>query len=251
MSGRGILKETQKSVIITGADRGLGLSLCKEYLTRGYIVFGGKYLEEYTLLEDLRETDNNLHIVSLDVDCRDSIAAARDIVSRVTGNTLDMLISNAALMGKVSCSLYEPPMDLDAVWRSFSVNALGPARMVEYFLPLMDQTTMKRLCFVSSEVSCQNLMKTRFDSPFAYPMSKCSMNMAVRLMHNQLYPQGYSFRLYHPGWMKRVNTDGTRSEEAMYDPDFIAEHAAVYFETALGDEQRLVMYDFKSREWPF
>jgi hypothetical protein len=77
------------------------------------------------------------------------------------------------------------------------------------------------------------------------------MNMAVRLMHNQLYPQGYSFRLYHPGWMKRVNTDGTRNEEALYDPDDIANHAAVYFETALGDEQRLVMYDFKSREWPF
>jgi hypothetical protein len=82
-------------------------------------------------------------------------------------------------------------------------------------------------------------------------MSKSSLNMAVRLMHNQLHPQGYSFRLYHPGWMKRVNTDGTRNDEAMYDPDFIAKHAAVYFESALRDEQRLVMYDFNSREWPF
>ena len=245
------MKESQKSVVITGADRGLGLSLCKEYLARGYTVFGGKYLEEYTLLEDLRKKDKNLHVMPLDVDCRDSLAAACDIVSKVTGNKLDMLISNAALMGKVSCSLYEPPMDLEAVWRSFSVNALGAARMVEFFLPLLDNAAMKRLCFVSSEVSCQNLMKTRFDSPFAYPMSKSSMNMAVRLMFNQLHPQGYTFRLYHPGWMKRVNTDGTRNEEAMYDPDDIAKHAAVYFETALGDEQRLVMFDFKSREWPF
>ena len=240
-----------KSVIITGADRGLGLSLCKEYLARGYMVFGGKYLKEYTLLEDLREIEKNLHIVYLDVDSRESITAACEYVSKKTKNKLDILISNAALMGKVSCSLYEPPMDLNAVWRSFSVNALGPARMVECFLPLLDNGKMKRLCFVSSEVSCLNLMKHRADSPFVYPMSKSAMNMAIRLMHNELFSQGYTFRLYHPGWMKRVQLDGSRSVEALYDPDFIAEHAAVYFETPLRDEQRLVMYDFNSREWPF
>jgi NAD(P)-dependent dehydrogenase (short-subunit alcohol dehydrogenase family) len=123
--------------------------------------------------------------------------------------------------------------------------------MVSSFLPLLDAGGMKRLCFVSSEVSCINLMKSRFDDNFNYPMSKSAMNMCVRLMHNHLYPQGYSFRLYHPGWMKRVAPDGSRSAEAEFDPDFIAEHAARFFEAPLGDEQRLVMYDYLSQEWPF
>ena len=242
-----------KSVIITGADRGLGLSLCKEFLARDYIVFAGKYLDEYTLLEDLRDRNSNLHILMLDVDSRDSLAAARNKVCEVNGNKLDMLISNAALMGIASGNLRGSLMDPDAVWRSFSVNALGASRMVEYFLPLLDEGEMKRLCFVSSEVSCLNLMKYREEDNhgYAYPMSKSAMNMAIRLMHNQLYPQGYTFRLYHPGWMKRVQTDGSRREGALYDPDFIAEHAAVYFEDPLMDEQRLVMIDFKDREWPF
>lgn len=242
-----------KSVIISGADRGLGLSLCKEYLARGYTVFAGKYLEEYSLLEDLRETDSNLHVVSLDVISAESIIAARETVRAVTGGKLDVLISNAAFMDNVKCHLYDPPMDLNAVWRGFSVNALGAVRMVEHFLPLLDVGDMKRLCFVSSEVGCINLMKNRPESGFgyAYPMSKSSMNMAVRLLHNDLFAQGYTFRLYHPGWMQRVMPDGSRNTEAMYDPDFIAEHAVLYFENTLGDEQRLVMYDLKSREWPF
>ena len=239
------------NVIITGADRGLGLSLCKEYLAQGWRVFAGKFLTEYTLLENLQAENENLHIVRLDVTSREDIAAARETVSALTGGSLDMLISNAALMGPVSCSLYEPPMDLTAVWDSFSANALGPLRMVEYFLPLLDKGQMKRLCFVSSEVSSITLMKHSRDGGFPYPMSKSAMNMGVRLMHNLLYPQGYSFRLYHPGWMKRVMEDGSRSDWAEYDPDFIAANAARYFEQPLGDEHRLVMVDYLGQEWPY
>ena len=225
--------------------------MCKEYLARGFIVFAGKFLEDYTLLEELQSQNDRLHILRLDVNNRESIAAARDAVSAATNGVLDMLISNAALMGKVSCSLYEPPMDLEAVWNSFSVNALGAARMTEFFLPLLDKGEMKRLCFVSSEVSCITLMKTSRDGEFPYPMSKSALNMCVRLMHNQLYPQGYTFRLYHPGWMKRVMPDGSRSDWAMYDPDSTANHAAKYFETELRDEQRLVMFDFLGQEWGY
>jgi len=237
-------------VVVTGADRGLGLSLCKEYLKRGWTVFAGKYLDDYSLLEDVAARNANLRIVRLDVGSEDSIAALKDEVLKVT-DSLDMLISNAALMGQVQCNLYEAPMDLQAVWNSFRVNALGPVRLASRLLPLFDRGAMKRLCFVSSEVSCIVLMKHRGDSSYPYPMSKASLNMGVRLLHNQLHHQGYTFRLFHPGWMKRRMQDGSLSETALYDPDFIGGIAAKYFETPLRDEHRLVMVDYNGYEWTY
>jgi NAD(P)-dependent dehydrogenase (short-subunit alcohol dehydrogenase family) len=238
------------SVIVTGADRGLGLSLCKEYLNRGWTVFAGKYLDDYSLLEELSAKQENLHIIKLDMGCPDSIAAARNSLLKVT-DSLDMFISNAALMVPVKCNLYEPPMDLEAVWNSFRVNALGPVRLAGSLLPLLDRGMMRRLCFVSSEVSCIVLMKHRVDSAYPYPMSKASLNMGVRILHNQLYAQGYTFRLFHPGWMKRRFQDGSLSETALYDPDYIGGIAARYFETPLKDEHRLVLADYNGCEWPF
>jgi NAD(P)-dependent dehydrogenase (short-subunit alcohol dehydrogenase family) len=238
------------SVIITGADRGFGLSLCREFLERGWTVFGSKYMQDYDKLEKEREKNPALHIFPLDLSDPASIKKARDYITGHTGS-LDMLISNAALMREVKCSIDEPPMDLQTPWELFSVNALGPVHMVEYFLPLLDKGNMKRLCFVSSEVSCILLMKHRPGNSYPYPMSKSSLNMGVRLMHNLLFQQGYTFRLYHPGWMKRQMPNDTLSEFGALNPADIAAHAAKYFETPLGDEHRLVMYDYLSQEWPY
>ena len=237
-------------VLITGADRGLGLSLCKEYLNRGWTVFAGKFMQDFTLLEDLQKQNNRLHILMLDMRCEKNIKEAATTVANVAGK-LDKLISNAALMGEVNCELYKPPMELERVWDSFHVNALAPLQLVEAFLPLLEKGEGKRLCFVSSEVACITLMPHRYNSPYPYPMSKAAMNMGIRIMHNELYAKGYTFRLFHPGWMKFRNADGTLGETALFDPDDIGEVAAKYFEKDTEDEHRLVMVDYKGYEWPW
>jgi len=51
--------------------------------------------------------------------------------------------------------------------------------------------------------------------------------------------------------MKRRMQDGSLSEEALYDPDYIGDIAAKYFETPLRDEHRLVMVDYSGYEWTY
>jgi NAD(P)-dependent dehydrogenase (short-subunit alcohol dehydrogenase family) len=238
-----------RSVLITGCDRGLGLSLAKEYLARGFRVFAGRFEKDFHLLDDLKKEHEHLHPIWLDVGCEKSIAEAVQTVREIT-DSLDMFISNAALMGKTKCDLYDVPMNLEDAWNSFRVNAMGPLMLTDALLPLLAKGEMKRLCYVSSEVACLTLMRHRGDGHFPYPMSKSGMQMGIRMMHNQLHPGGYTFRLFHPGWMKRRAADGTLSESAKYDPDYIGDIAARYFVKDSYNEQRLVMVDYSGYEWP-
>lgn len=239
-----------RTALITGADRGLGLSLAIGLLKQGWQVFAGRFLTEYTLLEDAQAAYPLLHPVQLDVSSRDSILTAFHEVSKATDH-LDLIISNAAYMGGPNSSTFkgELPIDFPLLEYSFRVNSLGALQVMEVFLPLLAKGETKRFCFVSSEVSSVTMMHR--DGGFRYTMTKTALNIAARIMYNQLFDQGYTFRLYQPGWMKHVNPDGSRALGADLDPDFSAVEALHQFLENRDDEQRLVLTDYEGHEWAY
>jgi NAD(P)-dependent dehydrogenase (short-subunit alcohol dehydrogenase family) len=131
--------------------------------------------------------------------------------------------------------------------RLYDVNALGPLRVVEAFLPLLERGQGKRLCFVSSEAG--SIARARRTSWFGYCMSKAALNMAVKILFNDLRPRGYTFRLYHPGWI-RSYMSGEKNMEATLEPEEAAILALEYF-LSQQDEQRLVLHDHEGGEWPW
>lgn len=242
-----------KTVLLTGADRGLGLALAREYLARGYTVFAGRFLPEYALLDALHEAyPDRLFPVPLDVSDRQSILEARREVERHADH-LDAFVSDAAYMGGPENSRIRgpEPIDLELLCKSVRVNALGALQCVDVFLPLLDRGREKRLCFISSEVSSVALMQR--DGDFRYCMSKTALNIAVRMLHNTLYPRGYSFRLYQPGWMRRQNPDGSllTRDARQIDPAFSAARAMPLFTGTRPDEERLELVDYLGSIWPF
>ena len=71
----------KKSAIITGADRGLGFAMVREFLEEGYLVYAGQYLPEWKELEELKEGyGENLILVPLDVTSDLSLKNAYDII---------------------------------------------------------------------------------------------------------------------------------------------------------------------------
>jgi NAD(P)-dependent dehydrogenase (short-subunit alcohol dehydrogenase family) len=237
-----------RTVLITGGDRGLGLGLCAGLLEGGWQVFAGQYLPEWHELDALRDKyPRTLHIIPLDVHSMESVKTAADRVHRYTDH-LDALINNAGVNSETIYAGIREPQDYDEMHRMYDVNALGVLRVVEVFLPLVERGDSKRLCFISSEAG--SIGASERTSWYGYCMSKAALNMGIRILFNDLHPAGYTFRVYHPGWV-RSYMHGTKSMEADLEPDEAAAYAIPILLNDREDEDRLVLEDYEGKEWPW
>ncbi len=235
-----------KTVVITGADRGLGLALCREFLEKGYRVFAGQFMPEWPELDRLRlQYPDALQLIALDVGNPESLAKAAEEIRNCT-DVVDILINNAGITARGEGAI-GGEMDLSRSLDAFRVNCLGTMQMVRHMLPLM-QTGEKRLCFISSEAGSISVCARNGFS--GYCMSKTALNMGIRLLFNRLQPQGYRFRLYHPGWM-RTYMSGKKSTVGKIEAEESARVAVSQFLEDRDWEDRLVMLDCYNQAWPF
>ena len=238
----------EQTAFVTGADRGLGLALCAGLLARGWQVFAGQYMPEWPELGVIAARHpHKLHIVPLDVHSEGAVRAAAQAVAGHTGH-LDLLVNNAGILSPSEERSIRDVPDYAEMHCVYDVNALGPLRVVEAFLPLMDRGEMKRLCFVSSEAG--SITRAERTGWYAYCMSKGALNMGVKLLFNQLYPEGYTFRVYHPGWV-RSYMHGERDLRADLEPEEAAALALDVFLDNRDDEGRLRLEDYEGNEWPW
>jgi len=237
-----------RTVFVTGGDRGLGFALCTKLLEQGWQVFAGQYLPEWPDLSTLAgQYPQTLHIVPLDVSSVESTYAAAQTVATLTDH-LDVLINNAGINSPTSGRPIREPQDYTEMHRLYDVNALGPLRVVEAFQSLTDRGNLKRLCFVSSEAG--SIAKAERKAWFGYCMSKAALNMGVKILFNDLYPNGYTFRVYHPGWI-RSYMSGEKNMQATLEPEEAASKAIPVFLGQQEDEGRLVLVDYEGKEWPW
>ena len=237
-----------RTVFITGGDRGLGFALCAGLLEQGWEVFAGQYLPEWPDLATLAgKYPHALHIIPLDVS---SVESARSAALAVTAFTdhIEVLINNAGVISPTISRSIREPQDYAEMHRLYDVNALGPLRVVETFLPLTDRGSKKRLCFVSSEAG--SIARAEHTCWYSYCMSKSALNMGVKILFNHLHPEGYTFRVYHPGWI-RSYMSGKKNLDATLEPEEAAAKAIPIFLSQRQDEDRLRLEDYEGNEWPW
>lgn len=238
----------QQIAFVTGADRGLGLALTAGLLDQGWRVFAGQYMPDWPELGALAgRFAGALSVVPLDVGSAESAReAARAVAAQAA--RVDMLVNNAGVNSPTSPRGIREQLDYAEMRRLYETNSLGPLRVAEAFLPLVEAGALKRLCFVSSEAGSIGAAQRR--SWYGYCMSKAALNMAVRIMFNDLRPAGFTFRVYHPGWV-RSYIGGAKNLEAELEPEQAAAPALAYFTQPCDDEDRLVLRDWRGQEWPW
>jgi NAD(P)-dependent dehydrogenase (short-subunit alcohol dehydrogenase family) len=244
----------EKVALVTGADRGLGYGLAAGLLERGWFVLAGQYMPAWPDLGRLgARYPGRLAPILLDVSLTDSVRSAAERVETVVDH-IDLLVNNAGVISPNHGQEIDSEQDYAGMVREYQVNALGPLRMVESFLPLLLRGQPRRLCFVSSEAgSIAGSTRTAW---FGYCMSKAALNMGVRNLFNGLRPKGFTFRLYHPGWV-RSYMGGEKNLEATLEPEEAAGYALDYFLAGMAgggpavDEERLVLRDHQGKEYPW
>ena len=209
-----------RNVLITGADAGLGLSLVKRFLQGGYKVFAGVYRSEADLEALLREHGEALVLIPLDVADMDSVRVAVRKVSEQT-DALDIVINNAGVHLKNSqLSLEELDLDDQHLQQTMEVNTFGPLRVIQQFLPLLENGEEKLILNISSEAG--SIADCRRDRQFVYCMSKAALNMQSKMLQNYLAPRGFQVLAVHPGWMRtkmggqQATLDADESAEGIY-----------------------------------
>ncbi|WP_138495005.1 SDR family NAD(P)-dependent oxidoreductase [Paenibacillus pinistramenti] len=219
---------------VTGADRGLGLALVKGLIARGFTVFAGQYMPEWTELAELKQAQgDSLLLVPLDIGSGDSVRKAAEQVSAVT-DRLELVINAAAILGGIEATV-EDELDFEDIQRVFNVNTLGTLRVTNALTGHLLKGEGRLLVNISSEAG--SVEDSSRDSWFAYCMSKSALNMQSKLVYNQIAPQGGKVLLVHPGWV-RTYMNGYFNTEA----DLTADESAA---AILGLADRFLLPGFK------
>jgi NAD(P)-dependent dehydrogenase (short-subunit alcohol dehydrogenase family) len=176
--------------LVTGANRGIGLEVCRQLAQRGYAVLLGAR-DEAKGKRAARQIGGGVTPVQLDVADADSVRRAVGDLDR-----LDALVNNAAI-------LYDTwqrgvDADLDEVREAFETNLLGAWRVAQAAIPLLRRSPAGRIVNVSSGAGA--LTDMGGGTP-AYRTSKAALNALTRILAAELRGDGVLVNAICPGWV--------------------------------------------------
>lgn len=184
-----------RRILVTGASRGVGLELVREYARRGAVVHATcRRPEAATELAALADEhpDGRVEVDRLDVT---SEADLRDLVDRLAGRPLDVVVCNAATSTGGATHLRD--LDWDAWREALEVNLLGAIRTALALAPNVAATDRGRIAVVSSKAGI--VRGARGGMSYGYRSSKAALNAATRILAGDLEEQGIVVALVNPG----------------------------------------------------
>lgn len=178
------------TILITGANRGIGLELARQYQGRGDIVIGtARDPESASELKSL-----GVRVEQLDVTDQESVER---LVQTLEGAPIDRLINNAGIFRGRSDGIEDLKMeDFD---RSFAVNSTGPIRVTQALLPNLRRGQLKQVINISSQLGS---ITNNSGGMYAYRASKAALNQLTRTMSLELSRESFTCIAMHPGWVQ-------------------------------------------------
>jgi len=185
------------TVLITGANRGIGLEFARQHAADGWRVLSAtRNLAEADELKQLaQQHSEQMQILPLDVTDASTIKSAAAQVGDVP---IDLLINCAGVYGGAKQRLGN--MDYEAWAKVLDVNTLGPVRVTEAFIENVARSQRKLIVGITSGMG--SIADNTSGGYIAYRTSKAALNMLMHGLAIDLAPRGITSIVINPGWVK-------------------------------------------------
>jgi NAD(P)-dependent dehydrogenase (short-subunit alcohol dehydrogenase family) len=184
------------TVLITGADRGLGLEFTRQYAARGDTVIATcRHPEDAADLQALAAAKTTIVVEKLDLT---DDAGVRSLASKYHGKPIDVLINNAGILGNRDDQLLGT-LSRKGFHDVMDVNAFGPLVVSEAFRDNVVAGKEKKIVAVTSSLGSISRAVDLPRRPYFYRMSKAAMNMGMQALGADLKTQGVAVAVVSPG----------------------------------------------------
>lgn len=185
------------TVLVTGANRGLGLEFARQYAADGWRVFAA--CRDPGSASGLRElaaaSGGKVRVLAMDVADGASVGTA---AAQLRAEPIDLLLNNAGVGNPAGKTLGS--LDYPGWMNVLNVNVLGPARVVEAFLGNVEKGGGKRIVTITSRMG--SIADNSSGGSYPYRSSKAAVNMVARSLSLDLAPRGITCVVLHPGWVR-------------------------------------------------
>jgi NAD(P)-dependent dehydrogenase (short-subunit alcohol dehydrogenase family) len=228
------------SILITGANRGLGLEFTRQYLVEGYAVIAAcrKPGAASALQQLQRESRNALTLLEVDVADSASVQRAAALVPNLK---IDILVNGAGVMGEGATI---GSLDYNAWMQVLNVNVLGPARMCEAFLEHVTRSDRRLIVTITSGMG--SLTDNTSGGHVPYRTSKAAVNMLMRSAALDLKSRRITCVVVNPGW---VRTDMGGPNARLTPEESVGAMRQLFAKLGPKESGRFFSYD--GREYPW
>jgi NAD(P)-dependent dehydrogenase (short-subunit alcohol dehydrogenase family) len=227
------------SILITGANRGLGLEFAKQYAAQDYRVFAtAREPAAARELGQLAKTHGSVSIHPLDV--RDD-SSVRALARELAAQPIDILLCNAGVMGPERQSLGN--IDYAGMLETFHVNSIAPLRLAEAFLDNVLKSQRKLLAAITSGMGS---IADSGGGSYAYRASKAALNMSYHNLAIDLKDRKAIAVVINPGW---VQTDMGGAGAPLTASASVSAMRKVFDKLTLADTGKFLDYKGGTWEW--
>lgn len=224
-----------KNVLITGANRGIGLKFA-EILSANNNIYATA--RDITNADDLKKFDHT-ELLELDLLDKDSI---KSFCSELKDIPLDMIINNAGIFQdeQMEETILDPELWLDEIM----INAIGPVVLSQKLKENIMSGNDKKIIFISSQMG--SIDDNYSGGYYFYRTSKSALNSAAKSLSIDWKADGISVLMLHPGW---VRTDMGGSNAKLDIDTSVSKMLDVINSLDMGKTGTFLNYEGKKLEW--